>query len=441
MPAISLRLRSLLIAAVALCIFIPATVFTLSQAYTTSLEDAKYNELKLMNLGMISVFEIEENSVFMPDMLYNDQLNLPDSGYQGVIKIGDRIVWKSASSVETTMSVLPHSPTLGSEQFLTDFSLSQNSEERFAYSFTAEFDNGVDYIPVSFFIFNNKIDFTHNRALFLSTVWRYLGALGIVLLFLLIVGMNTLLKPVRKLLQEISQTSSGEQKRLVANYPSEFTPLQKSINQLLNAEEQQRQRYKNSLGDLAHSLKTPLAVSLGTDGLPTNARVAMQQIDALIQRQLKRAAAGASGWTEGIAIAPVANQVVNALCKVYRDKHLKFAVTGDQGLFYGDTTDLMEIIGNLMDNACKAAIQHIKVSIKQLPQQSELIIEDDGAGIPQDQIERLLTRGQRLDTYTEGQGIGMAVVTDLVGAYNGKLDITTSPLGGACCKITFVKAI
>lgn len=437
MPNLSLRLRSLLIAILALGIFIPVTVLTLSKAYTTSLLQAKYNELKLMNLAMISVFEFEDGESQMPQMLYDEQLNLPDSGYVGAISVNNQLVWQSASSVYTVFDSLMTTPAIGDEVFIPQYALDDSDSEYFAYAFTAEFDNGDQYIPVSFYVFNDRRDFLHERDAFLRSVWQYLGALGAGLLVVLIIGMNTLLKPVRLLIGEIQQASGGNQTRLTEDYPPEFTPLKQSINQLLAGEAEQRERYKNSLGDLAHSLKTPLAVALGTPALPDAAKEPLQQIDTLIKRQLKRASAGASAWSQGEPVMPVVKQLIAALNKVYRDKNLKLGATGDDGLFFGDKTDLMEILGNLMDNACKAARSEVVVSVRQLSRQTELHIDDDGPGIPAEQVERLLNRGQRLDAYTDGQGIGMAVVTDLLTAYEGKLTITRSTLGGAGIKVTF----
>ncbi|WP_296046984.1 ATP-binding protein [uncultured Alteromonas sp.] len=436
MPNLSLRLRSLLIAILALGIFIPVTVLTLSKAYTSSLLQAKYSELKLMNLAMISVFEFDDGVSQMPDMLYDEQLNLPDSGYLGAITINNELVWQSASSVYTVFDPQTSTPATGDENFVTQFAFENSDGEYFAYSFTAEFDDGERYIPVSFYVYNDRQDFLQERDAFLRSVWQYLGALGAGLLVVLILGMNTLLKPVRLLIGEIQQASGGNQTRLMEDYPPEFTPLKQSINQLLAGEAEQRERYKNSLGDLAHSLKTPLAVAMGTSSLPESAREPLQQIDALIKRQLKRASAGASAWSQGVPVMPVAEQLIAALNKVYRDKALQLKASGDEGVFFGDKTDLMEILGNLMDNACKAARHQVVVSVKQLSRQTELCIDDDGPGIPAEQVERLLNRGQRLDAYTDGQGIGMAVVTDLLTAYEGKLSIERSASGGASIRVT-----
>ena len=255
MPNLSLRLRSLLIAILALGIFIPVTVLTLSKAYTSSLLQAKYNELKLMNLAMISVFEFEDGESLMPQMLYDEQLNLPDSGYVGAISVNNQLVWQSASSVYTVFDSLMTTPAIGDEVFVPQYALDDSGSEYFAYAFTAEFDNGDQYIPVSFYVFNDRRDFLHERDAFLRSVWQYLGALGAGLLVVLIIGMNTLLKPVRLLIGEIQQASGGNQTQLTEDYPPEFTPLKQSINQLLAGEAEQRERYKNLQPRARFSLK------------------------------------------------------------------------------------------------------------------------------------------------------------------------------------------
>jgi two-component system sensor histidine kinase PhoQ len=239
--------------------------------------------------------------------------------------------------------------------------------------------------------------------------------------------------------QQIRLAEKGQLKRVDQTYPPELEKLKNSINHLLDSEQQQRTRYKNSLSDLAHSLKTPLAVLSGNTQLPEDAKDPLQQIDNQIQRQLKRAVAGASSaFEQNILLAPVADKLVNAMGKVYADKNLDIQThIQEQTQFKGDMTDLMEILGNLIDNACKAARGKVQLTATQQEQQLSINVDDDGQGIPEDKRHSLLQRGTRLDSYKEGQGIGMAVVTDLVSAYQGKLEISDSTLGGACIKLTF----
>ncbi|MFT4994106.1 MAG: two-component system sensor histidine kinase PhoQ, partial [Paraglaciecola sp.] len=190
-------------------------------------------------------------------------------------------------------------------------------------------------------------------------------------------------------------------------------------------------------------LKTPLAVLAGSKNLSTEALEPIKQIDNQIQRQLKRAVAGSSGaWEQAIEMHGVIQKLFNAMDKVYADKHLHLTVhnTDESCSFKGDMTDLMELLGNVIDNACKAARQRVRLTVTQESATLTIDIEDDGAGIVPSEREVLLSRGIRLDSYTEGQGIGMAVVADLVSAYQGQLEIGDSELGGAKISLRFPQA-
>ncbi|MBT80527.1 MAG: ATP-binding protein [Alteromonadaceae bacterium] len=439
MTRLSLRLRSALLALLALAIFIPVTVLTLDKAYTESLTQAKHNELKLMNLALVSAFELDGDVPYMPELLYEEQLNLPDSGYIGIIVFRNKVVWKSASALHNEVIATLPAPATGDEEFITeDGGALSNTGSYFSYAFTAEFAAADSFEPVHFYIMNSRQEFNLERDAFTGTLWKWLLLLAAGLLVLIIAGITFVLNPVRELINEIRLTASGRQGALTRHYPKEFTPLKNSINRLLEAEAQQRSRYKNSLGDLAHSLKTPLAVAMGTNNLPDDAHDSLTQINNIIQRQLKRAAAAKAGWQASVTVAPLAQKLLNAMEKVHRDRSLNINMAGDTGCqFKGDETDLMEMMGNLLDNACKAASTTVLLTLEQEEGWSHIRIEDDGPGIPPDQKDALLERGERLDTYAEGQGIGMAVVADLVAIYEGRLDIADSTLGGAAVTLSF----
>jgi two-component system sensor histidine kinase PhoQ len=173
--------------------------------------------------------------------------------------------------------------------------------------------------------------------------------------------------------------------------------------------------------------------------LPRTTKEPLQQIDNIIQRQLKRAVfSNGGGWDKPEAILPVVKKLKGAMGKVYAEKRLNIDVLVDREcMFYGDKTDLMELLGNLIDNACKAAESNVCIRAQQKNLQLIIAIEDDGPGIPIEHRNDLLTRGMRLDSYREGQGIGMAVVADLLTAYQGQLAIDDSVLGGAKIQLIF----
>ena len=366
MKQLSLRIRSILLAMSVLALFAPLTVVILDDAYTTSLTQAKMSELRLMNLGLLSAFELDGDIPFMPEILYEEQLNLPGSGYLGVIVFRGHVVWQSASALDYTLPAPNLNVNVGNELFVESYIANfDNDTDYFAYAFTAEFASESNFEPVRFYIFNNKHLFNEERETFISVVWRWLLILSGGLLVLIIVGISLVLMPVRKLISEISLTSSGQKQQLDAHYPVEFNPLKQSINELIESESQQRARYKNSLGDLAHSLKTPLAVALGVEKLPKQAVESLNQIDQIIQRQLKRASAGKTGWQAAIPLLPITQKVANAMDKVYQHKQLSITIEAINNVaIKADETDIMEMVGNLLDNACKAADSKVLVALK-----------------------------------------------------------------------------
>lgn len=440
MSNLSLRLRSFAAAILALLIFIPLTALTLEQAFTSSLSQSMQQQLQIQSLTLISEFEMDGNIPSMPEQLFNDQLNIPGSGLYAFIEQNGKLVWQSLSTLNWQKIPEFPSPQIGSEEFIEDFELVNNY---FLFAYTAEFESDVGYVPVSFYILQDKQSFSAEQGQFATTLWKWLGLIALLLLILLLLSLNAALLPINKLIQQIKLAESGKVQRIEQSYPPELEKLKNSINHLLLAEQQQRSRYKNSLSDLAHSLKTPLAVLAGSKNLSPEALEPIKQIDNQIQRQLKRAVAGTSGaWEQAIEVHGVIQKLFNAMAKVYADKNLQLTVhDGDDACsFKGDMTDLMELLGNVIDNACKAARHRVRLTVAQEASTLTIDIEDDGAGIPQGKREVLLSRGTRLDSYTEGQGIGMAVVADLVSAYQGQLEIGDSELGGAKVSLRFPQA-
>lgn len=438
MHNLSLRLRSFAAALLALLIFIPLTAVTLEKAFNSSLSQSMLQQLRVQSLTLISEFELNTtgSQAVMPEQLYNDQFNIPGSGLYAFIQSKKSVLWQSLSTLNWQQQPKLSAPDIGTEDFIEDFSM-QNLY--FLYAYTAEFESSLGYQPVTFYILQDKQIFNTEKNKFANTLWNGLGLIALLLLILLLVSLNAALLPISRLNKQIRQAESGQLKRIDQRYPPELEKLKNSINHLLDTEQQQRSRYKNSLSDLAHSLKTPLAVLSGTEGLPEQAKEPISQINLQIQRQLKRAVAGTtSSFEQAVPIKPVVGKLLNAMDKVYADKHLTLThdIENEELGFNGDITDLMEILGNVLDNACKAATKQVTISVLTKLNKLQIHIEDDGPGIPQDKREQLLERGTRLDSYKEGQGIGMAVVADLVGAYQGQLEIKQSDLGGA--KLTLV---
>lgn len=436
MKKLSLKRRSTIAALIVVFIFIPLTALTLEQGFVNSLTQSMYQQLSIQNLGLISEFELEDGEVHMPPLLFNEQFNLPDSGTYAFINMHLLPAWQSSSSIEWKSPPILEQPAVGDEirQVIT-----LNGEEYFQYSYTAEFEDSDMYFPVTFHILQSKTVFNSEVSNFRQTLWYWMGMIAFFLIFTLVFSLSAALQPIGHLIKQIQNIEKGQLDKIEGDYPTELEHLKSNINHLLAVEQKQRLRYQHSLSDLAHSLKTPLAVLTNMQNMPADAKAPLQQIKNLIERQLKRAVGGkGSGWKQAIEVESVLIQLTNAMRKVYQHKDLIIKVNVDKHCrFLGDKTDFMELLGNIIDNACKAANQRVNIVAQQMANKLTISVSDDGPGIPQEQREAMMDRGARLDTYGEGQGIGMAIVADLLYAYDGQLEVTESPLGGAQITLLF----
>jgi two-component system sensor histidine kinase PhoQ len=257
-----------------------------------------------------------------------------------------------------------------------------------------------------------------------------------------------LLAPLRQVEREIEAIETGELTELGGGYPRELLGITTNLNALLRSERDRLARYRNTLGNLAHSFKTPLAVMRNllsgatARALPVAAQLDEQvsRMDDIVKYQLKRAAA--SGGT-GLGSAPVDVRAAlealrGALLKVYFDRGIRCDLkVADGCLFFGDREDLTEIGGNLLDNAFKWARTTVRMTAERVSSPTarrdglRLVVEDDGPGIPETEHDRVLDRGARLDERVSGQGIGLSVVRELAQLNGGAIAIARSPLGGA----------
>jgi two-component system sensor histidine kinase PhoQ len=219
---------------------------------------------------------------------------------------------------------------------------------------------------------------------------------------------------------------------------------------LIDTERRRLVRYRNTLDDLAHSLKTPLAAMqtlLGEAKLPQAPadalRRELERMNQRVSHQLRRArASGATGLgVEPVAVAPLVEDLVQTLNKVYRDKRVVCRTRiAEQAAFQGDPGDLTEILGNLIDNAYKYCRGRVDVEAGMRGGRLHIAVGDDGAGIAAAEARQLLERGVRADESVPGQGIGLAVVRETVELYAGRLDVARSPLGGAEVRVELGRA-
>ncbi|MCA0244451.1 MAG: sensor histidine kinase [Proteobacteria bacterium] len=275
-----------------------------------------------------------------------------------------------------------------------------------------------------------------------------LAALGLLLVLAALAQVAVGLAPLRAMQRALQQLRQGRSQRLQGRFPAEVQPLIDDFNGVLERNDEVVTRARAQAGNLAHALKTPLAIlgQAARDATPGGELPALvaEQVD-LAQRQLNwhlaraRAAAAPHRPGQRTALAPVLAGLLRAMAKLHADRDLQLAAAEPTaGLaFAGEAQDLQEMLGNLLDNACRSARQAVGVRAERQGPWLRITVDDDGPGIAPEQREVVLQRGVRLDESRAGSGLGLAIVVDLAQGYGGALTLGTAPAGGlsACLSL------
>jgi signal transduction histidine kinase len=270
------------------------------------------------------------------------------------------------------------------------------------------------------------------------------GALSIVLILTTVFQVRFGLAPLKRISESLTAIRSGTTERLQGNFPDEIAPLARETNALIDANRQIVERARTHVGNLAHALKTPLSVmvneaaSRGDDPFAVKVREQTDIMRDQVARHLERARLAARVST--IATLTDVPAVVMALArtmeKIYRDRNIAIAVDAPEHVrFLGERQDLEEMVGNLLDNACKWAQARVAVEVAREKsganaQILRIVVDDDGRGLSPSEREQVAHRGKRLDQTKPGSGLGLSIVVELAGLYGGKLALGTAPIGG-----------
>lgn len=432
----SLNLRIIVSATLVLIIFITLTAAALDRAFYKSTETSLRDNLTSQLFILMAATEVDElNRPVLPTRSLDALFGLPSSGiYAHITNQDSQVLWAS-SSILGVASPRPEALPSGEKRFAR---LDVNQVRYYRLSYGVNWPTETGQIALTFNIATDLNAFNKQIQSYRTHLWGWLIAMAVLLLLGQALILRWGLSPLRKVSSELDGIDEGEQERLEGHYPQELKRLADKINLLFDHERQQKTRYRNALGDLAHSLKTPLAIIQSTisEKSSEDTKILTEQIgrmNTLVEYQLQRAATAGS-LQSGVAV-PVhstTDKIISALQKVYRDKNIQLKMTIDSALvFKGDEGDLMELLGNLLDNAFKWARQTVQIHAEKTNQRLNIVIEDDGPGMDKDQITELLQRGRRADQSVAGHGIGLSIVSNIVQSYNGRIHIDSSPLGGA----------
>jgi two-component system sensor histidine kinase PhoQ len=445
----SLRRRVLVSLGIVLVVFFGATVAVLEWSLGASLARARSEVLEAQLMALIAAAEPVEAtlSLHLPEPPDGRMLS-PDSGLHAEIRNArGQPVWRSASALDQEFELPPAGePGVRDEQLQA-----QPDGPGLALSSMTvawEFEGGQTE-SFRFVVAQSLGPWHAQRRAFRLGLVGWFGTLAVTMLAVLAFVLRAVLRPLGRIEAEIRAMESGRSEQLSAAYPEELRGVATNLNALLRRERNRQQRYRESLANLAHSLKTPLAAIrtlLASPLEPEANRIGeidreLARMDRIIGWQLRRAAAAGAGGVGlvPVAVAPVARDLATTLDKVYRHRqiHCELEIP-DTALFRGAEGDLQEILGNLMDNAWKYSQNQVRCSATASAAAGlELRVEDDGEGLDPASAALVLARGTRLDESQPGQGIGLAVVNELAESYGGSVAVEASELGGAALIVRF----
>jgi len=448
----SLQARQLLAASLGLVAFLALAGYALDRAFLETAESNLFQRLKSYALAYAAETEFGRGGDVIPPYVPPDpRFRRPGSGLYAEIILPNGH-WDSESAQGP---VLPrNAPVLEAKREvfegplpITQIKGDPGEVYRFGYGLIWPGGDPKAEFPYTIYISEDTTALRRQVAVFREALWRYLGGAGLILLLLQALILRWSLMPLRRVILELKRVQRGLASRMSERHPRELEPLTESINAFIESERETLDRQRNTLADLAHSLKTPLAVLRARLEHPTSEGELREEIDTQLRRmndmvsyQLARAASGGHAlFAAPIEIEPHAEQIVRGLEKVYANKGVLCEFEVEPGAqFHGEPGDLQELLGNLLENAFKWARSRVLLTARAgdtAPKRRPgllLAVDDDGPGIPPEKVALILQRGVRGDERVQGHGIGLAIVQDLVRGYRGTLEVLPSQeLGGA----------
>jgi signal transduction histidine kinase len=368
----------------------------------------------------------------------------PNSGWYWSVEPASEGVHGDLHSSSMTMKI--PSPSVAEVPFNASFQRSYDTEgingEQLEV-FESEFVLDVKNRAARFRVMGNQSELEQEIATFQRRLLTYLSLFGVGMIAINAVAILLGLQPLRRVRNALALVREGTAQRLDGRFPAEIEPLANETNALIENNKRIVERSRTQVGNLAHSLKTPLAVLLnegralgGAKGqlIADQAASMQKQIEHYLQRA--RVAAQRDSVVYRTPVLPLVQRMVRVLQKLNPQTTLSLSLPPAEIVFAGEREDLEELLGNLLENAMKWASSTVLVSVSSSTSKEEtaglfeIVIEDDGPGIPDDKARDALKRGRRLDETKPGTGLGLAIVAELVNEYGGALALERSGMGG-----------
>lgn len=442
---VSLNVRLLFTASIVLAGFLGIASWVLDKAFRETAETAIQQRMQGQIHALIAASDVrDDGTLVMPEVLPEARFSTASSGLYGqVTSNSGEIRWRSHSSVGLDIPYIT-----GLERGVGQFQrvTTRSGIDLYTYSFGLAWEMQDKVSAFTYSIAESLDSYKEQVRRFRRSLGGWLAGLALVLLAVQALILRWGLNPLRRVADDLSAIENGKATHLDGEYPKELHGLTNNLNALIRSEREHLDRYRHSLSDLAHSLKTPLAVvraetekSIIPEGPRLILSEQVERMRQIVDYQLQRASmSGRLTLTTPVPVAESAQRVLNTVVKVYADKAVTWRNEIPKDLFFpGDKDDLLEILGNLIENAFKWCSTRVLVTGERRNQTTSavrdllIIVEDDGPGIPEDKIRAVLQRGVRADERVDGQGIGLAVVRDITQIYHGRLELMRSKMGGA----------
>ena len=434
---------------VVLVVFMVLTAIALERAVVKRALQAEEDGLQLLIYSLLGAVDQDQRGqsiTVSSDRLFEPSLVTRNSGLYALLYDQQKQeIWRSESITVGFPSI--GVTELGKWEFET---VEYFTTPYFRLSFALQWpDMSSALRRYDVVVWRNAAGYFEQLSRFRQTLWAWLIITTLLLLAVMYLVTRWSLRPLQKIGLEVKAIEDQQQSGFEQDYPDEIAPLTENLNILLKREQYQRERYRNAMDDLAHSLKTPLAVLTGlsdrNDLSQSQIETLREQTDRMnqiVSYQLQKATSVADiRISKPVDLVGIVDKLVSALDKVYQEKAVRVERNlPAQMLLRMDEGDCLEVVGNLLDNAFKYGNKRIVIeSLESEDKSMTLAIEDDGEGLTAAEIEQILNRGTRLDQATEGQGIGLAVVADIVESYNIELDFRTAKTGGLSASLKFPK--
>ena len=434
---------------VVLVVFMVLTAIALERAVVKRALQAEEDGLQLLIYSLLAAVDQDSQGrsiTVSEDRLFEPSLVIRNSGlYALLYNRYKREIWRSESITVSFPAIGGIDP--GEWDFQT---VEHLATPYFRLGFSLQWPDANNKLQrYEVVVWRNAVEYFEQLNRFRQTLWAWLIITTLLLLLVMYLVTRWSLLPLQKIGLEVKAIEDQKQSGFEQEYPDEIAPLTENLNILLKREQYQRQRYRNAMDDLAHSLKTPLAVLTGLSdqqeieqGQIEILREQTERMNQIVSYQLQKTTGSSDiRISKPIDLIVIIDKLLSALEKVYQEKGIIVdRRLPAQALLRMDEGDCLEVVGNLLDNAFKYGNKRISIDLRASDDRSmALTIEDDGDGLAADAIQQILNRGTRLDEATEGQGIGLAVVADIVESYNIELKFSDANLGGLKTCLVFQK--